>query len=112
MTKAVHDYATPAEEAGDQAMQLGRVLALVGELAGRAPADTGSLSGLAALYDRSPPIAQRRFDEAAAATARWAEAGLEALLALSERGRPVGPAAERLAHELDRAIRRLAQIPR
>ena len=65
---------------------------------------------VSAAYASALPIIQRRFEEEAASIARWSRAGLEALLELDERGRPVQAAARRLAEELQRALSGLAAI--
>ena len=107
-------YAPGLADAGAQLAQLRQVLALVGEMAGRnsVPPDDDALDEAArvsAAYARALPIDQKRFDNLAAETARWARAGVEALLKLDEAGMPVRAAAERVAEELERGLATLAQ---
>ena len=96
-------------DAGGQVAQLRQVLGLVEELAGR-PAARSSGAGLdqaariSDFYARALPIDQRRCDLHSADTARWAAAGLEALLQLEEQGRPCAAAARVLAERLSRAL--------
>ena len=103
-------------DAGGQVAQLRQVLALVEELAGRAPPSSGAGLDQAArisdFYARALPIDQRRFDLHAADTARWAAAGLEALLQLEEQGRPCAAAARALAERLSRALAELERTVR
>jgi hypothetical protein len=108
-------YAPGLADAGAEIAQLRRVLALVAEMAGAAPdkPDAAALDEAArigAAYACALPIDQRRFDEHAATTARWAAAGVEALLRLTERGWPTRAAAERLARELRTALTELGRI--
>jgi hypothetical protein len=108
-------YAPGLADAGAEIAQLRRVLALVSEIAGAVPAAPegtalDQAARIGAAYASALPIDQRRFDEHAAATARWAAAGVEALLLLTERGWPTGPAAERLAEELRKALVELGRI--
>ena len=63
-------------------------------------------------YEQALPIDQRRFDQHAADTARWAAAGLQALLQLEEQGRPCRAAARALAERLSRALGELEGIVR
>jgi hypothetical protein len=114
MSKELPFYAPGLADAGGQIAQLRRVLALVEELAGRgggSPDDEAldEAAAISARYAGALPIDQKRFDSLAGETARWAAAGVDALLQLEEAGRPVGPAAERLAQELEAALSRLAQ---
>jgi hypothetical protein len=106
-------YAPGLADAGGQVAQLREVLALVEEIAGarasaHGDAQLNEAAQVSAAYAAAPPVAQRRFDERAAATARWAAAGVETLLALQEKGRPSGPAAAALAEALRRALGELA----
>ena len=108
-------YAPGLADAGAEIAQLRHVLALVSEIAGAEPGkpDAAALDEAArigAAYASALPIDQRRFDEFAASTARWAAAGVEALLRLTERGWPTRAAAERLARELRKALAELARI--
>ena len=101
-------------DAGEQIARLQHVLALVHDVAGMPPAAGGEALDEAAkisgAYDAALTIVQKRFDEEAAVTARWASAGLEALLRLTDTGWPVRPAARRLAAELERALAKLGRI--
>jgi len=109
-------HAPGLADAGGQVDQLRQVLQLVEELAGNsASASDSSLDQAARIsraYAHALPIDQRRFDLHAADTARWAAAGLEALLQLEEQGRPCRPAARALAERLSRALAELAAIVR
>ena len=107
-------YAPGLADAEAQLAQLRQVLALVRELAGHgrdAPdeARLDEAARVSAAYARALPIDQKRFDSLAAETARWAAAGVGALLKLDEAGLPVRAAAERVAQELERALAALAQ---
>jgi alpha-D-ribose 1-methylphosphonate 5-triphosphate synthase subunit PhnL len=106
-------FAYGTADAGGEIAQLRRVLALVEELAGVSAApDSDSLDEAArvsAAYVSAQPIVQRQFDIEAARTARWAAAGLEALVTLEERGWPVKPAAGKLAEELRKALGQLRE---
>jgi hypothetical protein len=106
-------HAPGLADAGGQVAQLREVLALVEEIAGarsqaRGDAALEEAARVSAAYAASPPVAQRRFDERAAATARWAAAGVETLLELQEQGRPAGSAAAALAEALRKALSELA----
>jgi hypothetical protein len=106
-------YAPGLADAGGQVAQLREVLALVEEIAGARSQACGDAAleeaaRVSAAYAAAPPVAQRRFDGRAAATARWAAAGVETLLRLQERGRPAAPAAAALAEALHRALGELA----
>ncbi|HYD38319.1 MAG TPA: hypothetical protein VEA60_11940 [Allosphingosinicella sp.] len=107
-------YAPGLADAGAQLAQLRQVLALIEEMAGRtsiSPHDEAldEAARVSAAYARALPIDQKRFDGLAAETARWAQAGVEALLRLDEAGMPVRAAAERVAEELERGLAALAQ---
>jgi hypothetical protein len=107
-------YAPGLADAGAQLAQLRQVLTLVDELAGRAgraPEDEAldAAARVSAAYARALPIDQKRFDSLAAETARWAQAGVEALLRLDEAGMPVRAAAERVADELEKGLAALEQ---
>jgi hypothetical protein len=107
-------YAPGLADAGAQLAQLRQVLALVEELAGRvstSPQDDAldSAARVSAAYARALPIDQKRFDALAAEIARWAGAGVEALLKLDEAGLPVRAAAERLAEELEKGLAALGR---
>jgi hypothetical protein len=102
-------------DAGGEIAQLRQVLALVAEMAGVAGEGGGEVAldeaaRVSAAYDAALPVVQRRFDIHAARIARWAAAGVSALLTLTERGRPVAPAADRLAAELGKALGELRDI--
>jgi len=110
-------HAPGLADAGGQVAQLRQVLALVEELAGRgaAPGRGAGLDQAARIsdfYARALPIDQRRFDLHAADTARWAAAGLQALLQLEENGRPCAAAARTLAERLARALAELERTVR
>jgi hypothetical protein len=107
-------YAPGLADAGAQIAQLRQVLALVEELAGRTSlsprdADLDEAARVSAAYAKALPIDQKRFDNLAAETARWAAAGVGALLKLDEAGLPVRAASERLAEELEKGLTSLAQ---
>jgi hypothetical protein len=114
MSRQTIPFAYGTADAGGEIAQLRQVLGLVEELAGfgRAPADPAldEAARISAAYGAAMPIVQRRFDQEAARTARWAAAGLEALVTLGERGWPVKPAAGRLAEELRKALAQLRVI--
>ena len=113
MSRQTVPFAYGTADAGGEIAQLRQVLALVEELAGVSTAPDGALDEAArvsAAYESAQPIVQRRFDTEAARTARWAAAGLEALVTLEERGWPVKPAAAKLAEELRKALRQLSEI--
>lgn len=102
-------------DAAEQDARLREVLALVEEIAGEAPTarqayDEGAR--LSCAYEAASPLDRRRFDTHAAETARWAAAGVEALLANHARGRSPRAAAARLADELRAALSRLSTILR
>ena len=108
-------YAPGLADAGSEIAQLRRVLALVDEIAGggKAVPEEAALDEAARIgsaYAAALPVCQRRFDEHAARTARWAASGVQALLLLTERGWPTRPAAERLSEELQKALGELAKI--
>jgi hypothetical protein len=99
-------------DAGDQIARLRHILALVEELAGENGEATDALDDAArvsAAYARALPIDQARFDSRASEIARWANAGVQALLALDERGLPCRAAASTLAAALDGAVAALAR---
>lgn len=107
-------YAPGLADAGAQIAQLRQVLALVEELAGRAtlaPKDEvlDEAAQVSAAYARALPIDQKRFDALASEIARWAAAGVGALLKLDDAGMPVGAAAQRLAEELEKALKELGR---
>ncbi|HEX8579576.1 MAG TPA: hypothetical protein VF655_08285 [Allosphingosinicella sp.] len=114
MSRQNAPFAFGTADAGGEIAQLRQVLALVEELAGATlTPDAAALDEAArvsAAYEAAAPIVQRRFDQEAAHTARWAAAGLEALVTLEERGWPVKPAAGRLAEELRKALGTLREI--
>lgn len=107
-------YAPGLADAGAQIAQLRQVLALVEEMAGRgSPSPRDELldeaARTSAAYARALPIDQKRFDSLATETARWAAAGVGALLRLDDAGIPVRAAAQRLAEELEKGLDELAQ---
>ena len=107
-------YAPGLADAGAQIAQLRQVLALVAEMAGRTPLSPGDelldeAARISAAYARALPIDQKRFDSLAAETARWAAAGVEALLKLDDAGMPVRAAAERVAEELEKGLEELGR---
>jgi hypothetical protein len=107
-------YAPGLADAGAQLAQLRQVLTLVEEMAGSSAlspkdSDLDEAARVSAAYARALPIDQKRFDGLAAETARWAKAGVEALLKLDEAGMPVRAAAERLAEELEKGLTALAE---
>src|SRR3954468_8357862 len=103
-------------DAGGQVEQLRQVLSLVEELAGRgSPAPDAALDQAARISDaqgRPLPIDKPPFALHAADTARWAAAGLEALLQIEEQGRPCRAAARALAERLSRALAELERTVR
>lgn len=107
-------HAPGLADAGAEVAQLRQVLLLVGEIAGsetaRDDAALDQAARIGAAYERALPIDQRRFDQHAADTARWASAGLQALLQLEEQGRPCRVAARVLAEKLAKALRDLERI--
>jgi hypothetical protein len=114
MTQQAPRYVPGSADAGAQIARLRQVLALVGELAGgpgEAPGDDAmdEAARISAAYEAAAPIDQKRFDALSGETARWAAAGVEALLKIEEAGLPVRVAAERVAEELRRALAELAQ---
>ena len=107
-------YAPGLADAGAQIAQLRQVLALIEEMAERVPVsprdrDLDDAARISAAYARALPIDQKRFDALAAETARWAAAGVGALLRLDEAGMPVRAAAERLAEELEKGLAALGE---
>ncbi|MDB5693226.1 MAG: hypothetical protein JWO81_2289 [Alphaproteobacteria bacterium] len=118
MRQEQESYVAPGlADAGGQVAQLRQVLALVEELAGGGAASPGGAAldqaaRISDSYARALPIDQRRFDLHAADTARWAAAGVGALLELEEKGRPCRAAARTLAEKLSRALAELERIVR
>jgi hypothetical protein len=114
MSQQSAPFAYGIADAGGEIAQLRQVLALVEELAGGgASSDSRALdeaARISAAYEAALPIVQRRFDIEAARTARWAAAGLEALVTLEERGWPVAAAAGKLGEELRKALTILREI--
>ena len=115
--QTTHHAAIAGADAGRQVAQLRQVLMLVGGIAGRRPspsADDAALDEAARVssaYGDALPVVQRRFDALAAEAAAWAAAGVEALVAASERG-PAQHAARRLAEELERTLSDLTAMLR
>ncbi|HEX4737557.1 MAG TPA: hypothetical protein VH331_08350 [Allosphingosinicella sp.] len=117
MKHAQGAYLAPGlADAGGEVARLRQVLQLVQEIAGAAPAPADAAldqsARIGAAYERALPIDQRRFDEHAADTARWAAAGLQALLQIEEQGRPCRAAARVVAERLGRALGELERIVR
>jgi hypothetical protein len=114
MSRQTVPFAYGTADAGGEIAQLRQVLALVEELGGTATqpgtADLDEAARVSGAYGGALPIVQRRFDQEAARTARWAAAGLEALVTLEERGWPVKAAAARLAQELRKSLGELRDI--
>ena len=107
-------YAPGLADAGAQIAQLRQVLALVEEMAERVSVsprdrDLDEAARVSAAYARALPIDQKRFDALAGETARWAAAGVGALLRLDEAGMPVRAAAERLAEALEKGLAELGR---
>lgn len=105
--------AVPAGDPGRQVAALRELLMLVRGIAGLGAGRDGdamldAAATVSALYERSSPVAQRRFDAAAAEIAAWAAAGVEALLAAGDPP-PAAPAL-RLADRLDDALKRLGRL--
>jgi hypothetical protein len=114
-----HQAASPRSlagtDAGGHVAQLRRVLALVEEMAGRAPGPAGDgaldeAARIGAAHGCALPIVQRCFDRLAAEITASATAGMRALLALQDGERPTRAAAARLADELARSLERLELI--
>jgi hypothetical protein len=108
-------YAPGLANAGAQVARLREVLALVEEIAGKpsaAPTDCSldEAARISGAYEAALPIDQRRFDALSGETSLRAAAGVEALLALREKGRPSRAAAARLAEELGAALERLSAL--
>ncbi|HEY0084525.1 MAG TPA: hypothetical protein VGB65_01315 [Allosphingosinicella sp.] len=114
MSRQTVPFAYGTADAGGEIAQLRQVLALVEELAGTgappAATDLDEAARISGAYESALPVVQRRFDQEAARTARWATAGIEALVTLGERGWPVKPAAARLAQELRKSLAELRDI--
>ena len=115
MTRQTSSFAYGTADAGAEVAQLRRVLALVEQIAGLghsggADAELDEAARVSAAYENAMPIVQRRFDELASQTARWAAAGVSALVAVRERDRPAAAAAARLADELRKALAQLRAI--
>jgi hypothetical protein len=107
-------HAPGLTDAGAEVARLRQVLALVREIGGGGGGASGialdEAARISSAYAAALPIVQRRFDEETAIVARWAAAGLEALLILEESDRPTRAAATRLAIELEAALAKLARI--
>ena len=114
--QSAHHPAIAGADAGRQVAQLRQVLALVGEIAGRRPSASGDAAldeaaRVSSAYGDALPVVQRRFDALAAEASAWAAAGVEALVAASERG-SARHAARRLAEELERTLSDLSAMLR
>jgi hypothetical protein len=107
-------HAAGLADAGGEVARLRQVQTLVREIGrlpvGRCAGAMDESARISAAYSGALPIVQWRFDEEAAIMARWASAGLEALLTLDEAGRPIEAASRRLAAELETGLGRLAKI--
>jgi len=101
------------DDAGTRLLKLREVLALVEEIACLPASRRGNgeaeASAMQAAWDRAPPIARLLHDRLAAATAAQAAAGVEALLASVDAGRPAAAAAARLAALLGVALDRMGR---
>jgi hypothetical protein len=94
--------------------ELRQVLCLVSEMAGR-PLPSDALdedARMAAAYAEALPIVQVCFDRLGAETTAQATAGIKALIAIRDSGRPTRAAAARLADSLAGSLGRLAAILR
>ena len=94
--------------------ELRQVLCLVSEMAG-SPLPAPRLdedARMAAAYMDAMPIVRVCFDRLAAETIARATAGVKALIAIRDAGRPTRAAAERLAHLLAGSLERLGTILR
>ncbi len=95
--------------------ELRQVLCLVSEMAGRPLPSSNALdedARMAASYAEALPIVQVCFDRLAAETTAQATAGIKALIAIRDSGRPTRAAAARLADSLAGSLGRLAAILR
>ena len=93
--------------------ELRQVLCLVSEMAGRPLPSSNVLDDdarISASYADALPIVQVCFDRLAAETTARATAGIKALIALRDGGRPTRAAAERLADSLGGDLVRLGGI--
>ena len=105
----------PPIEAGRQVAHFRHVLELAEEMAQRGRSGGSRYDALdeaartSAAYERSLPVAQRRFDALTQETATWSTAAVEALLAAQEQSGPPRAAAAQLARELEQALRDLGQ---
>jgi hypothetical protein len=92
--------------------RLRHVLALIEEISGCIPATSETALGedarISCAYERAPPILRRRYDALAGETAAWAAAGVKALL--RDAVNPPRGAARLLAHDLRKALKRLATL--
>jgi hypothetical protein len=113
MTHQPGNFQAPGlTDAGAEIARLREVLALVREVAGEALSaeSLDEAARVSGCYASALPIVQRRFDAETEIVARWAAAGLEALLILEESDKPTKAAAGRLATELESALTKLARI--
>jgi hypothetical protein len=103
----------PPIEAGRQVADLRHVLGRVEEMIGEDRSAASRYDALeeaamiSAAYERSLPVAQRRFDALAQESATWTAAALDALLKAKERSGPPRAAAAQLVRELESALREL-----
>lgn len=111
MSEMTHPVAAPASP-GQQLADLRAIHALVSELAGLDRVPEPVRNDIELRYDRATPIARQSFDAVASETAAFAAAGLSAIIAgRAINDRPTG-GAEHLAHEMERAIKRLDALLR
>jgi hypothetical protein len=108
----------PPLEAGAQVAHLRQALADVDALArGTRQAGAGfdaldQAARISAAYERSRPVARRRFDALAQEAVTWTGAGAEALQAAERDGELPRAAAGELARELEQTLSELARILR
>ena len=113
--QTAHHAAIAGADAGRQVAQLRQVLTLVGEIAGLrstpaiGDAALDEAARVSSAYGDALPVVQRRFDALASEASAWAAAGVEALVAASERG-SAKHAARRLAEELERTLSDLSAM--
>lgn len=113
--QALPTPALPGGDPGRQVAALREALTLVRSITGeegRADRDAWleEAAQFSSAYERSAPIARRRFDALAGEIAAWAAAGVEALLAGG--GAPPRGPAQRLAGEIEAGLERLGALLR
>ena len=114
MTRQVPHIEAVRGSAADVA-ELRQVLCLVSEMAGRPLPSSDALdedARMAAAYAEALPIVRVCFDRLGAETTARATAGIKALIAIRDSGRPTRAAAARLADSLAGSLGRLADILR